>query len=155
MTHSTNPEAPHVGASRPSWDMWAVGVAHAVAQRADCRRRQIGAVILDATHRVLSVGYNGAEPGGRSCLAGECPRGLQSALDVHPGSSYDTGPGSCISIHAEMNALLYADPVRRKGATLYVTAEPCDGCMRPIRASGLARVVYVRNDGMGLVCVQL
>jgi deoxycytidylate deaminase len=52
---------------RPSWDDWALGIAHAVAARADCTRRKIGAVILDSEHRIVSTGYNGSPPGGPSC----------------------------------------------------------------------------------------
>ncbi|MEJ7648572.1 MAG: hypothetical protein WKF57_05895 [Nakamurella sp.] len=124
--------------TRPDWTQWALGLAKAVATRADCSRRQVGAVILDDEHRVLSVGYNGAAPGGLSCLAGQCPRGLS---DVAPGSSYDTGAGSCISIHAEANALLFSDPIRRRGGLIDITDEPCDGCLRLLLGSGLARCI--------------
>lgn len=94
-------------------------------------------MIVDEDHRVLSTGYNGAHPGGPSCLKGECPRGLS---DVAPGSSYDTGAGSCVATHAEGNALLFAR-ASVKGATLFCTDTPCDGCMRLIRSAGIARVV--------------
>lgn len=128
---------------RPDWDAWAIGIATAVAARADCTRRQVGAVVLDVDHRVLSVGYNGAPAGDPGCAtAGACPRGRRSAADVAPGSSYDTGPGSCIALHAEQNALLYADPWRRQGGLLAVTDEPCGGCRRFILGSGVARVVW-------------
>lgn len=62
-----------------------------------------------------------------------------SAAD--PGSSYDTGPGSCISVHAEANAIIYADHGRCLGATIYVTDQPCDGCYRLIDGAGISRVV--------------
>lgn len=124
--------------TRPDRNTWALGIAHAVATRADCSRRQVGAVVFDMAWRVLSVGYNGAEPGGASCLAGQCPRGLSS---VEPGSSYDTGAGSCIAIHAEANALMYSDPERRRGGVLAITDEPCDGCWRLIKGSGLWQVI--------------
>lgn len=129
--------------ARPDWDAWALRIAAAVATRADCTRRQVGAVVLDAEHRVLSVGYNGAPSGDPGCASsGACPRGRHSAADVAPGSSYDTGAGACIALHAEQNALLYADPVRRIGGTLAVTDEPCGGCRRFIAGSGIARVVW-------------
>lgn len=129
---------------RPGWDQWAVGIAQAVAQRADCSRRKVGAVVLDAHHRVLSVGYNGAPSGAPGCLtAGACPRG---SSDVEPGSSYDTGPGTCIAVHAEMNALLHADPVRQVGGTLALTDAPCQGCQKAIAASGVARAVWPLGD---------
>lgn len=126
---------------RPGWDEYFLGIALAVAVRADCTRRQAGAVIVDSQHRILSTGYNGAPAGQPGCLtAGACPRGHSA---VPPGSSYDTGVGSCIAVHAEANALLYADGWRSRGATLYCTSEPCGGCQRLIEGAGITRVVHL------------
>jgi len=37
--------------TRPSWDDWALGIAHAVATRGDCTRSQVGALLMDVvTH---------------------------------------------------------------------------------------------------------
>lgn len=148
---------------RPGFDDWALLLAAAVATRGDCRRKQVGAVILDTRNRVVITGYNGAPPGGPSCLAGECPRGrhfLAPRLDAssaasctcgtrwpctqaaEPGSSYDSGPGTCIAVHAEMNAIIFADPLRLPGATIYVTRQPCTGCARMIAGAGIARTVH-------------
>lgn len=141
---------------RPSWDEWAFGIVNAVSTRGDCTRRKVGALILGTDHRIFGLGYNGSWPGGPSCLAGDCPRGRHYDAGfnkfqvrvcvcgsiwpcpdaVAPGSSYDTGPGACISTHAEANAVADA---QRKGhgtlpdATLYVSCEPCEGCIRHIR----------------------
>ena len=46
------------------------GVAEAVAQRADCTRRRVGAVVFDGANRILSTGYNGAPAGRLGCLSG-------------------------------------------------------------------------------------
>lgn len=128
---------------RPSWDSWGILLASAVSLRGDCTRRQVGAVILDSEHRVVSAGYNGAAPGRPGCLTyGACPRGRSQ---VAPGSSYDTGPGTCIAIHAEQNAVLRASWGDMVGGTLYCTAEPCEGCSRTLQATPLARIVY--RDG--------
>ena len=128
--------------TRPRWDDYFLGIATAVAARADCTRRQVGAVVV-RDRRIVSTGYNGAPPGHRGCAtASACPRGRQSAADVSSGSSYDTGPGACIALHAEQNAILYAGRDGCLGSTLYITCDPCDGCKRLIRASGL---VYVRT----------
>lgn len=128
---------------RPSKKEWAINLARAVAKRADCTRRQVGAVTFDKDFRVISTGYNGAPSGKPGCLSdGACPRGKMSKTDVVPGSSYDTGAGSCIAIHAEANAIMFADPVRRVGGTMYVTDEPCDGCMKFIEGSGLIAVYW-------------
>lgn len=82
--------------------------------------------------------------GGNECACGSnewpCPEA------VEPGSSYDTGAGSCIAIHSELNALLFSDRDKCEGATIYVTAEPCDGCMRAIKGAGIARAVWVFED---------
>jgi dCMP deaminase len=161
---------------RIGWGAYFLGIARSVSARADCTRRKVGAVIVDPDHRVISTGYNGTPPGGPSCLAGECPRGRHyrsgtvceydctdwDCQHYHhelcacgsnwpcdnaaaPGSSYDTGPGSCISIHAEANALLWARG-ETKGATLYTTEEPCEGCRRLIGAARIWRVVTPRIE---------
>jgi dCMP deaminase len=152
---------------RPDWDSWALGVAATVARRGDCTRRQVGAVVLDSEHRIIATGYNGAPPGGPSCLAGDCPRGrhyetrggggcpspIMCACGapwpcpdaVAPGSSYDTGPGACIAIHAEANALLWARD-SLVGYTMYVTAKPCDGCMKLMQGARLGRVAWREDE---------
>lgn len=98
---------------------------------------------MDPDHNIVDdPGYNGSWPGGPSCLKGECPRAFS---DVEPGSSYDTGPGTCHAIHAEANALLKAGR-KAKGCTLYVTREPCQGCMKLIRAALIARIVWPEGE---------
>jgi dCMP deaminase len=148
---------------RPGWDEYFLGIAKSVATRADCTRRRVGSVIADTDNRIIATGYNGGPSGGPSCLKGECPRGLHyphpaqkgvcicgrvlpdglkgaCVNGVEHGSSYDTGAGSCIAVHAEANALLYAR-TSVKGFTLYCTELPCDGCDRLIKGAGIARIV--------------
>lgn len=124
--------------SRPVWDDYFLAIAKTVSTRADCSRRQVGAVIVGSDHRIVSTGYNGGPSKGPSCLAGECPRARST---VAPGSSYDTGAGSCIAVHAEANAIIYADYSALRGSTMYVTDWPCDGCSRLINGAGISRVV--------------
>ena len=54
------------------------------------------------------------------------------------------GPGyvNCVAVHAEINALLFADRSAIEGGTLYVTAMPCWDCARAIANSGVSRVVF-------------
>ena len=119
---------------RPSWDEYFLTIAAAVSRRADCTRRKVGAVIVGPDHRIIECGYNGSEPGKPGCLTdGACPRGRGETLIT---GDYDM----CVAIHAEMNALLRAG-VRAQGATLYCTDWPCRGCMKHIRAAGIARVI--------------
>lgn len=132
---------------RPGWDTYFLAIAEVVATRADCSRSKVGAVIV-RDNRIVSTGYNGAPSGQPGCLtAGACPR---AKADVEPGSSYDTGAGSCIALHAEQNAILYCRRVDRLGATLYVTREPCDGCARLIAGSGIMRIVRPTDVGTSI-----
>lgn len=131
---------------RLGWDDYFLGIAQAVSLRADCTRRQVGAVAVDRRHRIVSTGYNGAPAGKPGCLTeAACPRGQTSLSAVPPGSSYDTGAGSCIAVHAEANALLYAYQ-DLTGGTMYCTDEPCDGCARLIEGAGILRVVYPKVE---------
>lgn len=120
----------------PSFDSYFMGIAYAVSTRADCERRKVGAVVVK-DRRIRATGYNGAPAGDPGCES--CPR---RTSDVDPGSSYDTGPGQCVAVHAEANALLYCNREDLVGATLYLTTDPCDGCLKLIKASGISRVVW-------------
>lgn len=144
---------------RPSWDEYFLGIAEAVAARADCTRSKVGAVIVK-NNRIVSTGYNGSPVGEPGCLTdGACPRGKHYEVPLHgykivtqcacshswpcpeasePCSSYD----NCPAVHAEANALLYADRDKCEGATLYVTREPCAWCAKLIRGAGITRVHF-------------
>lgn len=131
---------------RPSKAEWAMIQALAVSTRGECTRRRVGAVVIDRRGRLAGAGYNGSEPGGPSCLKGECPRALSGVL---PGSQYDTGPGACEAVHAELNAVLdVSDANRLEGARLFVTAEPCDGCLKILRTKPLREIVYLDETGV-------
>jgi dCMP deaminase len=124
--------------SRPDWSTYFLGIAEAVAERSDCRRAKVGAVIVDMQRRIISTGYPGTVPGKPGCLDGACPRGKLSPEECPPGTPYD----NCISQHAEVNALLRSDYSRHTGGTIYITREPCNWCRKLIAASGLHRAVW-------------
>ena len=124
---------------RPGWDDYFLDIAQAVARRADCRRAQHGAVVVTTDHRICGCGYNGSPPGGPSCFEGACPRGLKTTEELaHLAGDYS----NCRAVHAEANALLYADHRDTVGATIYITGEPCSMCAKLIAAAGIARVIY-------------
>lgn len=137
--------------TRPDWDTYFMDIAATVADRADCTRRQASAVVVK-DRRIKSTGYNGAPEGAPGCKsAGACPRGRLSTEELAAYSSYDAGPGFCIAVHAEANALLEAGREAARGATLYTWSStangaPCAGCRRLILGSGISRLVY-RVDG--------
>ncbi len=125
-----------------------------------CTRRQYVSFIISQSGRVVGFGYNGSPPGFGHCDEGACPRAFS---DVAPGSRYDIGPGRCIAVHAEANALLYSDMTDRQGATLYVNGPPCPDCAKLIAASGVKKVVHTKNvdstpnnlNEMGVVTVEI
>lgn len=124
---------------RPTWDEYFLGIAEAVSKRAACTRRQVGALVV-AEHRIISAGYNGAPPGQPHCTDGACPRGRLTKEQLPSGGSYTEGPGICIAIHAEENAINYAGRLAR-GSTLYCTHDPCPGCDQLAIERQIARVV--------------
>lgn len=135
---------------RPEWDEYFMRIASAVADRADCTRRTASAVVVK-NNRIVSTGYNGAPAGNPGCLsAGACPRGQLTTEELASYTSYDSGPGFCIAVHAEANALLYASREQTEGATMYTWAnlpktEPCVGCWRLIAGAGITRCVWLEN----------
>lgn len=134
---------PTADSARVTSDEHGILIAYAVALRADCTRRRVGAVIVDAFGRVIGTGRNGAPPGRPGCLSqGACPRGQQSVSRVAPGSSYSAGAGACIAVHAEVNACFFSDPHARRGGTVYITDPPCGDCAKHLVAAGLARAVW-------------
>jgi dCMP deaminase len=126
--------------SRPTWDEYFIGIAQAVKLRADCTRRQVGAVIV-RNNRIVSTGYNGAPAGAPGCLDGNCPRGRCTYEELAAYADYTEGPGKCIAVHAEANAIHYAKDrpgwENLAGATIYSTEVPCDDCSRLIFAVGI------------------
>lgn len=132
--------------ARPGWDTYFLGMAEATSARADCHRRKVGAVLVDQARRVISTGYNGAPSGVPGCLSGGCPRGQLSYEQVAGLSDYDSGPGRCVALHAEVNAILYAADRSTRGATIYINHEPCGPCLRTMAGAGIARAVWPQGE---------
>lgn len=139
---------------RPTFDATFFRVAKELAKRADCTRRQVGAVITWG-NRIWATGYNGPPSSGQpGCTAGACPRG-RFTYDEYPG--YQQGNqnfSNCISVHAEINALYQfqvieaqleeawvhgflqvnpPDPIPKP--IIYVTDKPCNDCYSALVAS--------------------
>lgn len=145
---------------RPSFDETFMAMAVILARRGDCTRRQVAAIIVLENH-IVGHGYNGVAPGAPGCLtAGACPRGKLSHDDLPKGAPYGSGPGRCIATHAEVNAIIDAKRDLR-GATCYVTTEPCHECANVLRRVGITRVVTsdvpdaLRRAGIAMMEVTL
>lgn len=124
---------------RASWDATWIGVADTFAARSLCVRSQVGTVIVTPDNRVVSTGYNGppAKMGFTADCRTWCPRGNET----EPGTGKNFGL-SCLTVHAEINAITRADWSAMQGGTLYSTRTPCHDCVKVIGNSGLAAAVF-------------
>ena len=113
-----------------SWDAYFMGVALLSAQRSKDNHTQVGACIVNAENKVVSVGYNGM------------PTGCND--DVMPwereGGFLDTK--YAYVCHAELNAILNRNAASLQGCRLYVSLFPCNECAKAIIQAGIKTVVY-------------
>lgn len=103
-------------------------VARAVATRATCDRKHVGAVIVRNNH-IIKTGYNGSLPGQPHC--DEVGHMMED--------------GHCVrTIHAEANAIIQAARYGNAtdGATIYTTASPCWPCFQKIVSAGIKKIVF-------------
>lgn len=114
---------------RISKDEYFYEMARVVARRATCPRRSVGAVIVSATGRVLTTGYNGSLSGSPHCTDVEC-----EIVDGHCQRA----------IHAEVNAVAQAAiyGVSLQGSKLYLYTSgnpvpPCRECTKVLLAAGV------------------
>jgi dCMP deaminase len=116
--------------TRPTLDQTYMQVAREFAKRATCSRRQVGAVITGNGY-ILSSGYNGSFPGSQHCIDVPCAgAGLPSG----------TGLDSCMSAHAEQNAIARLRQVD-EADTLYCTTAPCVSCTKLALCTSIKRIV--------------
>jgi dCMP deaminase len=111
-------------------------MAEVVKTRSTCLRRKVGAVIVK-DKRILTTGYNGAPAGISHCLEIGCYR---EKMGIPSGERAEL----CRGTHAEQNAIIQAayHGVSIKGATLYVTLQPCVLCAKMIINAGIKEIHF-------------
>lgn len=110
------------------WDKNFLELAKAVSTFSKDPSTKVGAVIVDGDNRVVSIGFNGF------------PKGIK---DDHRLD--DREMKYKIVVHAEMNALLFAER-SVKGCRLYTWPfMPCSRCASAIIQAGISMVVSVEN----------
>lgn len=106
------------------WDERFLALAATVAEWSRDPSKKVGAVIVDDKKRVVSVGYNGF------------PQGVSDDERLN-----DKETKNEITVHAEINAILFANR-NLEGCTIYVwPIPPCVRCAGQILQAGIKRVV--------------
>ena len=113
-----------------TWDEYFMGVAMLSGMRSKDPNTQVGACIVSADNKILSMGYNGFPKG---CSDDEFPWNREGA-PLDNKYFYTT--------HSELNAILNDRGGSLEGATIYVTLFPCNECAKAIIQSGIREVVY-------------
>tara|TARA_B100001769_G_C21588655_1_gene332325 strand:- start:45 stop:476 length:432 start_codon:yes stop_codon:yes gene_type:complete len=111
-----------------NWDNRFLDMAKLVSTWSKDPSTKVGAVIVDSSHRLVSVGYNGF------------PKHItDNERLLEREKKYN------IIVHAEVNAILFANK-KVNGCTMYTWPfQPCPRCAGLIIQSGVSRVVSVRN----------
>ncbi len=109
---------------RPNWDQYLMAFAHLASTRSHDPDTKHGAVVVDADHRILGIGYNGFPRGGD-----------ESKYPCQRPAKYP------YMVHAELNAILNCT-LRPAGGTIYITGLPCPHCMLTIIQAGIVEVVF-------------
>lgn len=127
-----------------------MNLAEVVMSRADCLRRQVGAIIVKDL-RIMATGYNGTPHNITDCSDGGCVRcQKRQSGELESGVNEE----SCVCIHAEQNVIIQAAylGLSSKGSTLYSTTNPCSSCAKMLINAGIVRVVCKQDhhDAQGL-----
>ena len=112
-----------------NWHQRFIDLAQLVASWSKDPSTKVGAVLVDAKHRVLGMGYNGF------------PRGIEDT----PERLLDRPTKYALVVHAEANALLNSAPFELDDAQMYCTHMPCTGCAKLIIQAGV-RTVFVPRE---------
>lgn len=111
---------------RISRDQMFMEIAEILAKRSTCLRNNVGALLVNYEHNIVSCGYNGPAPGCEHCTVTTC-----------------LGKGCDRSQHAEHNALQKA--TEKVGCFyLYTTVSPCSKCAQEIVDFKNVRKVFYR-----------
>lgn len=113
-----------------------IALAKNVAQKSNCIRRSVGAVII-RNDEILATGWNGVSESYDDCRSEGCPRCINrgiASVEYH----------ECICRHAEQSAIADAAArgVNTHGSHLYVTRRPCFQCLAVCRAAGVSGIFF-------------
>ena len=107
-----------------SWHEYYLQIAEIASQKSKDPSSKVGCVIVDSNNRIVSTGFNGF-------IAG-CDEDQMT---------YDRPMKYNLIIHAEMNALMFANQ-SVKNCIVYVTHHPCDNCFKHLAQAGIKKIYY-------------
>ena len=125
-----------------SWDEYFMGIAVNSSMRSKDPSTQVGACIVNAQKKVVSIGYNGMPSGvDDDQISWDASEGLESKY--------------LYVAHAELNAILNAkDGSALSNTKIYVTLFPCNECAKAIIQSGIKEVVYAEDKYKDTISTQ-
>ncbi|MEG1647139.1 MAG: dCMP deaminase family protein [Bacilli bacterium] len=118
-----------------NWDEYFMAITNLSALRSKDPSTQVGACIVSANNRILSIGYNGA------------PNGFDD--DIFPwareGEPLETK--YIYVIHAERNAVInyHGNLKDFENARIYVALFPCNECAKEIIQLAIKEVIYLSD----------
>lgn len=133
--------------------LYYLNIAKEVSNRSTCFEKHWGAIIVK-DDVIVSTGFNGAPRKVRDCLErGYCRlKEYRRKHNLDRGEAYE----QCLSTHAEMNAIIFADKDKMDGAILYLygtqlvgldgqyslvpNPSPCSECKKLIINAGIKEV---------------
>lgn len=116
------------------WDEYFMGLALLTAKRSKDPSTQVGAIICDKDHKVLSMGYNGF------------PKSIGRPNDEL--YSWKKPAKHLYVVHAEENCILNGITKNYEGCTIYSTLFPCNKCAQSIIQVGISKVVFYDYKNM-------
>lgn len=137
-----------------------LNIAKEVSKRSTCLNKHWGAVIVK-NDVIVSTGFNGAPRKVKDCMErGYCSlQQYRQKNNLGRGTAYEY----CISTHAEMNAIIFANKDDMQGSTLFLYGEqingldgiwslvsnpnPCSECKKLIINAGIENVVTLDGSG--------
>lgn len=121
---------------RLAWPDYFMKIAHLVAERSTCLRRQVGAVVVK-DQRILATGYNGAPSHVAHCLDVGCVR---ERMGIPSGQRHEL----CRGLHAEQNLVVQAATlgISLSGTEVYCTHQPCLICSKMLINCGIVKIWY-------------
>lgn len=117
-----------------SWDEYFMSIALLSAERSKDPGTQVGACIVSAENKIMSMGYNGMPMG---CSDDDYPweRAGEDPLDTK----------YMYVCHAELNAILNYTAGTLAGCRVYTTLFPCNECTKAMIQKGIKEIVYMSD----------